>query len=102
VGSNPAGPIAFRLAFEGLGEAILAHLILGARKEWLDFSCCPSGHNGSVPLNMTTDERLDWIIETLKRIEARQIALKAEVDDVQTHEPPTVGSFATVDTDKKA
>ena len=45
---------------------------------------------------MTTDEKLDWIIETLKRVEARQIALKTGVDDVQAHEAPTVGSFATV------
>jgi hypothetical protein len=51
---------------------------------------------------MTTDEKLDWIIETLKRMEARQVELKTEVDDVQAHEPPTVGSFANVRTDKKA
>ena len=51
---------------------------------------------------MTTDEKLDWIIETLKRIEARQVELKTEVDDVQAHEPPTVGSFGTVNTGKKA
>jgi hypothetical protein len=60
------------------------------------------GHNGSVLSSMTTDEKLDWIIETLKRMEARQVELKTEVDDVQAHEPPTVGSFATVNTDKKA
>jgi hypothetical protein len=60
------------------------------------------GHNGSVLPSMTTDEKLDWIIETLKRMEARQIALKTEVDDVQAHEPPAVGSFGTVNTDKKA
>lgn len=58
------------------------------------------GHNGSVLLSMTTDEKLDWIIETLKRMEARQVQLKTEVDDVQAHEP--VGSFASVDTGKKA
>ena len=51
---------------------------------------------------MTTDEKLDWIMETLKRMEARQIALKTEVDDVQAHEPPTVGSFGTVNTGEKA
>jgi hypothetical protein len=51
---------------------------------------------------MTNDEKLDWIIETLKRMEARQVELKTEVDDVQAHEPATVGSFATVNTDKKA
>jgi hypothetical protein len=51
---------------------------------------------------MTTDEKLDWIIETLKRVEARQIALKTGVDDVQAHEAPTVGSFGTVSTGEKA
>jgi translation initiation factor 6 (eIF-6) len=60
------------------------------------------GHNGSVLPSMTTDEKLDWIMETLKRMESRQIALKTEVDDVQAHEAPTVGSFATVNTGKKA
>jgi len=60
------------------------------------------GHNGSVLPSMTTDEKLDWIMETLKRMEARQIELKTEVDDVQEHEAPTVGSFGTVNTDKKA
>ena len=58
------------------------------------------GHNGSVLPSMTTDEKLDWIMETLKRMEARQIELKTEVDDVQEHEPPTVGSFGN--TGKKA
>jgi hypothetical protein len=57
-------------------------------------------HNGSVLLSMTTDEKLDWIIETLKRMEARQVQLKTEVDDVQAHEP--VGSFGSVETGKKA
>ena len=60
------------------------------------------GRNGSVISSMTTDEKLDWIIETLKRMEARQVELKTEVDDVQAHEPPTVGSFGNVRTDKKA
>ena len=49
---------------------------------------------------MTTDEKLDWIMETLKRMEARQIELKTEVDDVQEREAPTVGSFGS--TGKKA
>jgi hypothetical protein len=49
---------------------------------------------------MTTDEKLDWIIETLKRMEARQVQLKTEVDDVQAHE--AVGSFASADTGKEA
>jgi hypothetical protein len=60
------------------------------------------GHNGSVLSSMTTDEKLDWIIETLKRMEARQIEVKTEVEDVQAHEPPTVGSFGTTNTGKKA
>jgi dsDNA-specific endonuclease/ATPase MutS2 len=51
---------------------------------------------------MTTDEKLDWIIETLKRMEGRQVALKTEVDDVQVHEPEPVGSYGTVDAGKKA
>ena len=50
---------------------------------------------------MTTDEKLDWIIETLKRIEARQQTIKTEVEDVQAHEPAPVGSFATTNTGKK-
>ena len=58
------------------------------------------GHNGTVPSSMTTDEKLDWIIETLKRMEARQVELKTGVDDVQAHE--AVGSFASADTGKKA
>src|SRR6516225_9837292 len=58
------------------------------------------GHNGTVLSSMTTDEKLDWIIETLKRIEARQVELKTGVDDVQAHE--AVGSFASADTGKKA
>ena len=49
---------------------------------------------------MTTDEKLDWIMETLSRMETRQTKLKTEVDDVQEHE--AVGSFGTVDTGKKA
>lgn len=58
---------------------------------------------------MTTDEKLDWIIETLKRMDARQVQLEARqvqiktgVEDVQAHEPPPVGSFGTVNTGKEA
>jgi hypothetical protein len=51
---------------------------------------------------MTTDEKLDKIIAILERLEARQIMVKEEVDDIQTHEPPIQGSFATVDTGQKA
>lgn len=73
-----------------------------ARRECLISLVVHLGHNGSVLSSMTTDEKLDWIIETLKRMEGRQVALKTEVDDVQAHEPPTVGSFGTVDAGKKA
>ena len=51
---------------------------------------------------MTTDEKLDKIIAILERMEARQIMVKEEVDEIQTHEPPLQGSFATVNTDQKA
>jgi hypothetical protein len=47
---------------------------------------------------MTTDEKLDKIIAILERLEARQIRVKEEVDEIQTHEPPIQGSFATVNT----
>jgi hypothetical protein len=47
---------------------------------------------------MTTDEKLDKIIAILERMEARQIKVKEEVDDIQTHEPPIQGSFATTNT----
>jgi hypothetical protein len=47
---------------------------------------------------MTTDEKLDKIIAILERMEARQIKVKEEVDDIQTHEPRVQGSFATVNT----
>jgi hypothetical protein len=50
---------------------------------------------------MTTDEKLDKIIAILERMEARQITLKEEVDDVQAHEPPARGSFGTTDVGKK-
>ena len=51
---------------------------------------------------MTTDEKLDKIIAILERMEARQIMLKGEVDEIQTHEPPVQGSFGTVNTGQKA
>ena len=47
---------------------------------------------------MTTDEKLDKIIAILERMEARQVKLKEEVEEVQTHEPPVTGSFGRVDT----
>jgi uncharacterized protein (UPF0335 family) len=48
---------------------------------------------------MTTDEKLDKIIAILERMEARQITVKEEVDDIQTHEQR--GSFGTIDIGKK-
>ena len=50
---------------------------------------------------MTTDEKLDKIIAILERMEARQITVKEEVEEIQAHEPPVPGSFATVDTGEK-
>jgi uncharacterized protein (UPF0335 family) len=50
---------------------------------------------------MTTDEKLDKIIAILERLEARQITVKEEVDEIQTHESPVRGSFGTTDTGKK-
>jgi hypothetical protein len=76
--------------------------IKGTPNRVSDFLVAHLGHNGSVLSSMTTDEKLDWIIETLKRMEARQVQLKTGVEDVQAHEPPPVGSFGTVNTGKKA
>jgi hypothetical protein len=50
---------------------------------------------------MNTDEKLDKIIAMLERLEARQIKVKEEVEDIQIHEPPIQGSFATVNTGQK-
>ena len=50
---------------------------------------------------MTTDEKIDEILATLKRIEARQIKTTAMVEEVQEHEAPVVGSFASTDSGKK-
>ena len=54
---------------------------------------------------MTSDEKLDKILETLARMEKRQLdldtrqkAIKGEVEDLQEHEP---GSFGTTDFEKK-
>jgi hypothetical protein len=49
---------------------------------------------------MTTDEKLDKIIAILERMEARQITVKEEVDEIQAHEPPVRGSFGSIDTGK--
>jgi len=46
---------------------------------------------------MTTEEKIDEILVTLKRIEARQIKTTAMVEDVQASEAPVVGSFASTD-----
>lgn len=50
------------------------------------------------PLIMTTEEKLDNIIERLERIEQRQIRTTAMVEDVKETEAPVVGSFGTIDT----
>jgi hypothetical protein len=50
---------------------------------------------------MTTDEKLDKIIAILERMDARQIKVKEEVDEIQAHEPPVQGSFAMVNTGQK-
>jgi hypothetical protein len=50
---------------------------------------------------MTTEEKLDWIVDTLKRIEARQIKTTEMVSEVKEHETPVVGSFATTDHSEK-
>ena len=54
---------------------------------------------------MTSDEKLDKILETLARIEKRQVDLasrqkanKGEVEELQEHEP---GSFGAADFGKK-
>jgi hypothetical protein len=51
---------------------------------------------------MTIDEKLGKIIAILERMEAWQVMLKGEVDEIQTHEPPVQGSFGTVNTGQKA
>lgn len=50
---------------------------------------------------MNTEEKLEFIIETLKRIEDRQIKTTAMVSDVKEHEAPVVGSFASSDLPEK-
>jgi len=54
---------------------------------------------------MTSDEKLDKILETLARMEKRQVdldtrqkAIKAEVEEVQEHE---AGSFGATDFGQK-
>ena len=50
---------------------------------------------------MTTDEKLDKILEILTRMEQRQTTMKQEIEDIEEHEPPVRGSFGTTDTGKK-
>jgi len=50
---------------------------------------------------MTTDEKIDEILATLKRIEARQIKTTAMVEEVKESEAPIVGSFASTDHGEK-
>ena len=47
---------------------------------------------------MSTEEQLDEILETLKRIEQRQIKTTAMVTEVKQHESPVTGSFGSTDT----
>ena len=54
---------------------------------------------------MSSDEKLDKILETLARMEKRQVdidtrqkTIKADVEEVQEHEP---GSFGATDFGKK-
>jgi hypothetical protein len=54
---------------------------------------------------MTSDEKLDKILETLARMEKRQVdidtrqkTIKAEVEEVQEHKP---GSFGATDFGEK-
>lgn len=51
---------------------------------------------------MTNEEKLNEILEILKRIEARQIKTTAMVEEVKEHEAPVVGSFASVDPGPKS
>ena len=49
---------------------------------------------------MTTDEKLDKILEILTRMEQRQTTMKQEIEDIEEHEPPKTGSFGTIDRPK--
>jgi hypothetical protein len=49
---------------------------------------------------MSTEEKLDDIIQRLERIEQRQIKTTAMVSEVKEHEAPVVGSFATTEEPK--
>jgi hypothetical protein len=46
---------------------------------------------------VSTDEKLDLVIEILSRMERRQISTTAAVSEIKEHEAPVVGSFATVE-----
>jgi hypothetical protein len=46
---------------------------------------------------MTIDEKLDEILEVLRRMEARQVDTTKMVEEVKEHEQPVQGSFASTD-----
>ena len=50
-----------------------------------------------VPGSTQVVAKLEEILTILKRIEARQIKTTAMVSEVQEHEAPVVGSFASSD-----
>jgi len=49
-------------------------------------------------VKMTTDDKLDQIIKTLERIEARQVEGLQKIEETA---PPVVGSFASTSEDPK-
>lgn len=49
---------------------------------------------------MSTDEKLDKVLEILTRIEERQVKTTAMVSEVKEHEAPVVGSFASTEKEK--
>ena len=50
---------------------------------------------------MTTEEILADIVARLERIEQRQIRTTDMVKDIEEHEPPVVGSFASTEQKKE-
>ena len=65
---------------------------------WCKNACIRNLNTTKFKTVMTTEEKLDKIIAILERMEARQIKVKEEVDDIQTHEPPIQGSWGSVNT----
>jgi hypothetical protein len=47
------------------------------------------------------DKKLDLVLTTLKRIEDRQIAVRGEIQEIEQQQAPTVGSFSSVEEEKK-